>query len=244
MAEWFEEWFDSPYYHILYSHRDHNEAEHFIDKLMIYVNLDSGSHILDVACGSGRHALYLSKHGYATTGIDLSENSIATAKKNTSDMLQFSVEDMRDFRLKQSYNLITNLFTSFGYFKDTNDNLRTLESIKLHLKENGTFVLDFMNTAKTVKNLVLESKAEKQDIIFNIARQVKDGQILKTIEFIDNEGIERSYTERVQALYYEDFLDFFKSSDLELINCYGDYTLTDEYHQDSDRMIFILKHKQ
>jgi ubiquinone/menaquinone biosynthesis C-methylase UbiE len=51
--EWFKDWFDSPYYHILYKNRDHQEAEQFVNKLIEFLNPSKGSSILDVACGKG-----------------------------------------------------------------------------------------------------------------------------------------------------------------------------------------------
>ena len=80
---WFESWFDSPYYHILYKDRDMKEAEEFIDHLMDRLHLPSGSKILDMGCGKGRHSVYLNRKGYNITGIDLSKENIAYCKQFT-----------------------------------------------------------------------------------------------------------------------------------------------------------------
>ena len=57
--EWFKNWFNSPYYHILYKERDSYEAEYFIDNLIIYLKIAENSKIIDIACGKGRHSIYL-----------------------------------------------------------------------------------------------------------------------------------------------------------------------------------------
>ena len=98
--EWYSSWFDSPYYHSLYSHRNHQEAADFISQLIDLIQPAKDAHILDVACGRGRHALEVYRHGYAVTGIDLSPENVKYAKeearkKQTSDALQFMVHDMR-----------------------------------------------------------------------------------------------------------------------------------------------------
>ena len=73
---WFEIWFDSPYYHILYKERDEEEAENFLDNLINKLQLKSQQRILDVACGKGRHSVYLNKKEFDVCGYDLSEQSI------------------------------------------------------------------------------------------------------------------------------------------------------------------------
>ena len=129
--EWFAGWFDSPYYHLLYRHRDHEEAAAFIDALMQALQPKPDDHILDLACGAGRHSNYLANKGYTVTGLDLSKESIARAKANAADNVSFGVADMRQLDAKAEYDLVLNLFTSFGYFEDFDDNLRVLKGVSL-----------------------------------------------------------------------------------------------------------------
>ncbi|HCY89433.1 MAG TPA: class I SAM-dependent methyltransferase, partial [Chitinophagaceae bacterium] len=79
MQTWFEEWFDTPYYHELYAGRDSQEASAFVDQLIQYLKPAPGSVMLDVACGTGRHAIELADKGFDVTGIDLSQQSIEQA---------------------------------------------------------------------------------------------------------------------------------------------------------------------
>ena len=73
--EWFENWFDTSFYHILYDYRNDDEARVFMSNLTNYLELKSGDTVLDLPCGKGRHSLYLNKIGFDTTGADISENS-------------------------------------------------------------------------------------------------------------------------------------------------------------------------
>jgi 2-polyprenyl-3-methyl-5-hydroxy-6-metoxy-1,4-benzoquinol methylase len=77
---WYANWFDTTYYHILYQHRDYSEAADFMRSLTHALQLPKQAHILDLACGRGRHSMFLNRLGYRVTGADLSENSIAFAK--------------------------------------------------------------------------------------------------------------------------------------------------------------------
>ena len=76
---WFKDWFNTPYYHLLYKNRDEQEAANFIDKLLSHLRPAQNSKMLDVACGKGRHAIQMSNKGFDVTGIDLSEESIQIA---------------------------------------------------------------------------------------------------------------------------------------------------------------------
>ena len=80
-GEWFESWFNSEYYHILYKNRDYAEAEKFISRLMDFLCPKPDAKFVDIACGKGRHAIFINKLGYDVVGYDLSEESILEANK-------------------------------------------------------------------------------------------------------------------------------------------------------------------
>ena len=122
ITQWYASWFNTPYYHILYRDRDHAEARTFMDKLTHHLGLSRESHILDLACGRGRHSLYLNSIGFEVTGVDLSEESIAYAKQFENDRLHFDIHDMCKPYSKK-FDAVFNLFTSFGYFENDADNL-------------------------------------------------------------------------------------------------------------------------
>jgi len=153
--DWFESWFDTEYYHILYKERNDEEAQLLMDNLTQYLNLPEEARILDLACGKGRHAIYLNSLGYDVTGIDLSENSITEASAYANEKLHFKVHDMRE-TCDEKYDAIFNLFTSFGYFDEDDDNLKTLKAIHNSLTETGFAVIDFMNADYVIDNLVPE----------------------------------------------------------------------------------------
>ena len=182
--DWFESWFDTEYYHILYKERNDEEAQLLMDNLTQYLNLPEEARILDLACGKGRHAIYLNSLGYDVTGIDLSENSITEASAYANEKLHFKVHDMRE-TCDEKYDAIFNLFTSFGYFDDDADNLKTLKAIHNSLTETGFAVIDFMNADYVIDNLVPEEIKTVDGIAFHIKRTYEDGYIFKEISFED-----------------------------------------------------------
>lgn len=238
--EWFAEWFDTSYYHTLYKNRNDEEAEQFISKLLAFLNLKENAYVLDLACGKGRHSVTLNKHGLSVLGVDLAPNSIQEARKSQQAGLSFDVHDMRDVIEGESFDAIFNLFTSFGYFDDLNDNVRVVQSIYTMLNHDGIVVIDFMNASKVIANLVNEEEKEIDGINFTIER-IYDGQhIFKHIKFNDD-GNDFHFTERVQALKKDDFYDLLTENKFDIIRTFGDFSLNDFDEKTSDRLIIIAR---
>lgn len=236
---WFESWFDSPYYHILYADRDQQEAQRFIDKLMTTLDLPKNARLLDVACGRGRHAIYLNQLGYDVKGIDLSQKNISHAQSYANHRLQFQQHDMRK-TLDEKFDGVLNLFTSFGYFEDDADSLKALYAFRSHLQVGGVGVIDFLNTPWVAKHLIPEESIIKEGIQFDIKRRVDARWITKEIAF-ETGGEKFQFQERVRALHLEDFTHWLSEVGLEIKAIYGDYTLSDYNPLSSSRLILIVQ---
>ncbi|HZW63457.1 MAG TPA: methyltransferase domain-containing protein [Flavobacteriaceae bacterium] len=238
-VQWYASWFDTPYYHILYKDRDHAEAQRFMDTLTHYLNLPEHGSILDLACGRGRHSIYLNTLGYRVTGIDLSENSIRYAKPFENDTLEFKVHDMCN-PLDRQFDAVFNLFTSFGYFENEEANLKTIKAIKANLNETGFGVIDFMNTHFVKNHLVTQDTKTVGNIQFHQKRRIENNHIIKDISFEDN-GQSYTFQERVKALTLEDFELLFESAGAYLLDVFGDYKLGKYHKETSERLILMFK---
>ncbi len=239
-SNWYASWFDTPYYHILYKDRDHEEAQLFMDNITNYLNLPENAKILDLACGKGRHSVYLNQLGFDVTGADLSENSIAEAKAYENETLHFRVHDMRERFAGQQFDAVFNLFTSFGYFENHADNLKTLVAIRDSLSEYGFGVIDFMNVEQVVSNLVANETKTVDGIDFHIKRFYVGNHIYKEIDF-EADGCQYHFTEKVQALRLQDFESMMEQSGIHLLDVFGDYKLRKYSAKDSERLIMIFK---
>ena len=232
-TDWFTSWFDTPYYHILYKHRNDADAQFFMRNITSFLNLPKSSHIADLPCGKGRHSVYLNSLGYKVTGGDLSSNSIKYAKQFENDSLHFEVWDMRT-PLENKYDAVFNLFTSFGYFDDDKEDITILKSMKNGLKQNGVVVLDFLNVEKVKNSLIKEETKTIDGIEFNIKKEIKDGFIFKHISFIaDNQ--QHSYTEQVKFLTLDKMQSYFEKAGLKIKHVFGDYSLNEFNSNTSDR---------
>ena len=237
--EWFENWFNTPFYHILYDYRNDDEAEYFMNNLAGFLKLEQGNSVLDLPCGKGRHSLFLNALGYNTTGADLSANSIAHAKQFEKPGLSFEIHDMRN-PLQGRYDAIFNLFTSFGYFNRETTNIEVFKNFKEALKPNGHIVVDFLNLEKVINDLVPEQQFSKKGIDFKIRKKVSDNFIIKEIEVISGKDTYH-FEERVQALDLDKFKYFAEISGLEIEHVFGDYSLNDFNSVSSDRLILVLR---
>ena len=237
-SNWFVSWFDTAYYHILYKDRDDTDARIFMQNITSFLKLSNSTHILDLACGKGRHSVFLNSLGYKVTGVDLSENNILAAKLKENDRLNFKVHDMRD-SFSERYDAIFNLFTSFGYFEDDAIDIQVLKNIKKGLTKNGIAVIDFLNVAIVQNSIVANELKTIDGIDFHIHKKIEKGFIIKEISFEDK-GKKYAYVERVKFIDITKFTTYFEKSGLTIKHVFGDYDLSTYDENSSKRLIFVV----
>ena len=239
--EWFAEWFDTSYYHILYQNRNDEEAKRFIQALLGVLKLTPNSSLLDLACGKGRHAVTLNSSGHRVLGVDLSAQSIAAAKGFENSNLSFAVHDMRKAIQGETFDCVFNLFTSFGYFDSHEENEQVCEAIYKMLKPGGQLVIDFMNATKVINNIVEKERKSLNGIDFNISRKYTGTHILKEIRFVDN-GEHYHFTERVQTIDREQFVKLLAPY-FNIKFTFGSFDLDEYMPEKSERLIIIASRK-
>jgi len=241
--EWFENWFDTPYYHILYKKRDHSEAAHFIDSLINYLNPPQGSSFLDLACGKGRHSIYLNAKSFDVTGLDLSHNSIKCANKFASETLRFIEHDMRNALDQFSFNYVFNLFTSLGYFETEAEDEAVMKNVKQILKPGGIFVLDYFNSLKPNTGFDTHFTKSIENIEFDIFKHLENGIIKKSIKVTNGTKI-YNFEEKVRNYNINQFKQMLHSVGLTIINTFGTYDLAPFIPESSERLILIVKNSE
>ncbi|MDC0644465.1 methyltransferase domain-containing protein [Crocinitomicaceae bacterium] len=239
--EWFAEWFDTPYYHILYKNRDNHEARVFIKSLVDLLQLPEASSVLDLACGKGRHSITLNEFGYKVLGVDLSTQSIAHANQFSNSSLSFAVQDMREPIQSKKFDAVFNLFTSFGYFSSKHENEKVCQAMAQMLNSGGKLVIDFMNAQKVIQNLVPSELKKVQDIEFDIKRIYSGTHIIKQISFQDK-GQEFEFQEQVQAIDLSMFKELLAPY-FTIDSVFGSFELNEYIASESDRLIIIATRK-
>ena len=237
-SEWFADWFDSPYYHILYKERNESEAEGFIDHLLETLDPPSGSSMLDLACGKGRYSRHLAGKGFQVTGLDLSRKSIDFARQFEHQGLAFHTHDMRQPFREEAFDYVFNFFTSFGYFENESEDLQTLKNVAHSLKPDGVFVLDFFNANYVRQRLSGHEHRSIEGITFDLHKKLEGKHVVKTIQFADGQK-HYFFEERVRLFELTDFERLFKAAGLKLVRTYGDYQLQPFNWIDSPRLILV-----
>ncbi len=240
MKDWFKNWFDSPYYELLYQDRDMNEARNFIELLSQNFGIHENYKILDIACGSGRHCAALNNTKAEIIGIDLSERNICLAKSLENERIHFYQHDMRHVFCINYFDIVLNLFTSFGYFERDVENRKTARSISLNLKKSGLLILDYFNSSMCIENLKLSEFYKVGEIEFEIIRSHQNRSIVKDI-IVKDHGAIFQFQERVKLYTLKELQELFSQFNLHLIAHYGDYELSEYNSSNSERLICIFQ---
>jgi len=236
---WYATWFNTPYYHDLYSHRDYHEARGLIQTLCKALGVNQGERALDMACGRGRHAKVLQELGLKTIGIDLSAESIAHAQEMANEDLEFKVGNMLEKIDIAPVHWTFNLFTSFGYFENDEDHQLALNNMAATLLPGGKLVMDYMNAAMIVDQLVPRDTVTTEMATYHITRSVENGYILKNIELSEDGCRLFQFQERVRAFSKTTLQTMLEAAGLLVRSVHGDYDLGEYDEEYSERMIFI-----
>lgn len=243
--EWFEEWFDSPLYELIYADRNEEEAARLALLIRETIPPQRYPKLLDLGCGRGRHAITLAGSGYRVTGIDLSEEAIRKARRKADglglDSIRFLVGDMRD-PLPERFDAIVNLFTTFGYFSDDEENIRVLRGVHGMLRREGIFFMDYMNAPLVRRRFEPEGEGEFRGIRYRIRRYIESDTIHKEIRF-EGEALDspKSYIEKVKLYEPEWFESAFRGIGMTIETRFGDYGGRPYDPENSPRLVMVVR---
>jgi SAM-dependent methyltransferase len=243
-AQWFASWFDSVHYRRLYSHRDEAEAARFVDALVARLKPRAGASMLDLGCGTGRHAQQLAVRGFRVTGLDLAAGSIEAAKRYEGPTLRFRRHDMRVPFGRRAYDYVFSFFTSFGYFDDPDEHAAVVRNIARALRPGGRVVLDYLNARYVDRHLTPEDSVEADGTVYRIRRWTDGRCFWKRVVVDDGKGGEPLvYREQVARFSVADFEAMLSPHGLDIEELYGDYRLNSYDAQLSPRIVIVARRR-
>ena len=136
------------YYDLLYAHKDYKSEAENIRQVIEKHKISKGNALLEVACGTGKHIEYLKEY-YTVTGLDLSEDMLAVARKNISGV-EFIQSDMTQMSLGKQFDVITCLFGSVNYIQTREGLSKTFKAFSDHLNKGGIVVFEPMFTEENL----------------------------------------------------------------------------------------------
>ncbi len=226
ITNWFEHWFDSPLHEQLYAKRDAADANRLAELITGHIPVDEYPTLLDLACGRGRHSINFANRGYHVTGVDLAPTAISRAKAKAAQAgveVDFRVGDMR-VPLEDTFDVVVNLFTSFGYFDSEAENELPIAAMATMVRPGGQVWIDFLNPGNVRANLVPNNEGSIPEWSYSIRRWIEDGAVRKEIHLIeDASGDEQIFTEYVRLLELDWFEAVSSKYGLKLQTVYGDY---------------------
>lgn len=239
MNRWYERSFGEDYL-LVYKHRDFTGAHREVKAMIDWLSLPAGSRVLDLCCGMGRHSLALTEFGYQVTGVDLSEVLLSAARKSDPQKsVTWLRGDMRDVPLDTPFDAVVNLFTSFGYFDQDEENAKVLHEIDRLIKPGGRFIIDFLNPGRVRSTLVPYSERVDEGETIREYRRIEDGFVKKDIVIQGPVGGERRYSEQVRLYEKEDFVRMLDATKLRIDHIYGGYDGSAYDAEESLRLILV-----
>ncbi|MET0298898.1 MAG: class I SAM-dependent methyltransferase [Flavitalea sp.] len=241
-ANWFQVWFDSPYYHTLYFQRDEQAVDAFLKKIVEKLAPSKDSLLVDLGCAQGRRTKQLADLGYDVTGIDLAPSMIEEAKHLETDKLHFFQHDLRLPFWINYFDYAFSLGTSFGYFRTELENNNAIRTVGQSLKKDGIFVIDYLNVHDAENNLTHKQELEVAGVNFFITKWFDETHFYKKI-VIEDDKLEEplEYTEKLAKFSLGDFTDMLSFNKLQIQEVYGDYNFGAYDVNKSPRLIMIAK---
>ncbi|MBR9979215.1 MAG: methyltransferase domain-containing protein [Bacteroidetes bacterium] len=259
---WYTHWFTDDMYIELYAHRDATEARLAIDLFEKVTSLQpettsalptpaapvTGTQssftgpLLDLACGSGRHAFELARRGYTVIAADLSPTLLRVAAAKTQryrHRVGLLRADMRRLPFTRSFSAVLQLFTAFGYFRRDAENEAVINGVRACLPSGAWYMLDFLNAEAVADMIVPYSETQTSSGTVIQERSIRDGRVEKRIHIRENDQ-EREFTESVRLFTCDDFARMFTRNAFQLAEVYGNYDGA-AYETDSPRCLMFAK---
>ena len=201
------------------------QVEFIVDNLA----LESGSAILDLACGRGRVAVELARRGFAVTGLDLSPRSLELAREVAHDAgvhIELIRRDMRQLQAEEAFDAVINVFTSFGYFEREDDDRLVLDTIARALVPGGRFLIDTINPMALARRFQERDWRQFDDGTVMLQQRSYDhlsGRIGATWTFLRTDGSRSELRHSLRAYTAAELVTMLERAGLHLKDAWGGF---------------------
>jgi SAM-dependent methyltransferase len=238
------EWFVTAFgelYPKLYAHRDDASATREVLGLMAHLGLSGRDvRILDLCCGAGRHAAALAAAGGRLVGVDLSAELLARGARRPGLAGRLVRGDMRRLPFGRTFDLVLNLFTSFGYFADDAENAQAVREMARVLAPGGTLVIDHIHCARMRRDLVPEDVRTEHGLTIRQRRELCGERIRKEITVRCQDGREMRFMEDVRLYRPEEMTAMLAAAGMEEPRFLGSLTGA-PFGPEAQRMVVIAE---
>src|SRR5436305_1103544 len=205
---WYETFFGDDYLRIYSPFLPAERTDKEVDNIISLLQLPPGSAILDLCCGYGRHAIPLAQHGYEMTGLDLSKKFLQLAQEDAEAKgvkIRWRCNHMKNIPFEEAFDAVINIFTSFGYLEDEEEDLQVLQQVHKALKPEGFFLLDTVLQTRVIRSFAPHSIIHYNDGLIVLEERRIDlptsrNEVQMTILFPDGKRNEYKQSMRIYTL--------------------------------------------
>jgi SAM-dependent methyltransferase len=231
---------------MLFSPQRIANASFEVSQVLALVDIPRKAKILDLCCGTGRHSLELARRGYKVTGVDRTREYLEQAGEQAAKeglKVDFIQEDMKIFRQPDTFDLVINLFTSFGFFEDQADDRKMIDNIFCSLKPGGTLVMDLSGKEVLARDFRERDWREVEGVFWLEERKVASdwGSIQsRWIMFKDDRRYENTINLRLYSA--AELTGLLRASGFSSASAYGD--LDGSPYDNRARRLVVVSKKQ
>jgi SAM-dependent methyltransferase len=142
-------------YDLFYAEKPYADEAGFVADCLAAHGVAAGGRVLELACGTGRHAFELEKRGLAVVATDYSPDMLACAaraKEARGSRVELLPQDMRNLDVPGApFDAVVSLFDSIGYVQTNEAILSVLAGARRHLRVHGLIVLEFWHAAAMLR---------------------------------------------------------------------------------------------
>lgn len=228
-------------YPLLYEHRDEASARAEVNTLFEQLGLSGDEGILDLCCGAGRHMEAVLGLGFDVVGADLSPELLALARARSGLENRLVRADIRSLPFADAtFDVVLNIFTSFGYFEDDEQNAAAFGEMARLLDEGGWLVIDHINREALEKKLVPESSEERKGLFIRQKRRIEKDRAIKETEVTGRAGKVSRFRESVRLFTPGELVGLCVRHHLDCDRIIGSFA-GEEFSAHSARMIVVAR---
>jgi SAM-dependent methyltransferase len=215
-----------------------------VEQVLALTGVERGASVLDMCCGVGRHSVEFAKRGLRVTGVDRNAAYLERARnlaEREGAEVEWAQSDMRAYRGAGRFDLVTNLWTSFGYFEKAADNLKALEAMRASLREGGALVLEVAGKEHVAKNFNPRFWIERDDGFLLQDRTIIDDWTRTEVRWVFVTGGEvRDYTVRVWLYSAGELKTLCREAGFTSAVAYGGLAGSD-YDENAERLVVVAR---
>ena len=227
---------------VLFNQQRQLTARAEVDKLEKLLQIEEQSRILDLCCGTGRHSLELSRRGFDVVGVDRTTTYIEKARSEAEKRgldVPFVVSDMREYCSPNGFDIVMNLFGSFGYFEDPDSDRRVVENTCASLRPGGRFLIETAGKEILARDFQEKDWGEEGDLLILSEKKVSQNWGRIETRWIVIRGTERfEYRVSVRSYSAVELSSLLAACGFPKIQVYGSLDGT-EYDQAAQRLVVV-----